>query len=720
MNKKLILFMMTLSLAAAPIRAFASEYNGPEVSIEALENRAALQAATGEYRTWKQYDSRWKHLTLGNSYDDMNNSGCLVTAIATLMVHSGSADESTMDPGKLCTYLSNNGGFTSNGELYWDKVNGAVEGFSVSNYKVPLSGSRYDKLAQIKDYINRGYYVIVSVGGGAHWVAVDGVTSDGNNLAIFDPAYSYGTLFGHYSESGVDRIAVFSSTGGGQGNVNTGSSSVESYSAKGIVRVGASYLNVRSGVGTDQDYLTDSNGKRVTLQNNSQVTITGKGKDSNGNLWYRISIDGLTGYVFGAYVEISSEENNTTEGEGEPGKVNVDSVNVRKDAGTSHSVLAVAPKNADVTVYGEKSDSAGKKWYKIKYNDTVGYMLAEYVTLEEEKEETPETTYEAKSGKVNASSVNVRSGAGTGNSIVGNLSSGAAVTVVGEAKDSSQRVWYKIEYSGGSGYMLAEYITLDSASNNNNNSESYEKKNGKVNADVVNVRSGAGTGNSVVGSLSSGSAVTIVGEAKDSSGAKWYKIEYSGGSGYMHSDYVTVTNGSENNSGSTNTPTYESKAGKVNDDYVNVRSGAGTNHSAVTSLRVNTAVTVVGEEKDGSGATWYKIKYAGGEGYMRADFITIGNSSSSDNSNNSSSNNSGSTSQNYPMEGVEGKEGIVNSTQVNVRKEANANAEVAAVLKKDVSVLIESAVKDSSGNVWYKIGFAGTSGYMMAQYITIQ
>ena len=140
----------------------------------------------------------------------------------------------------------------------------------------------------------------------------------------------------------------------------------------------------------------------------------------------------------------------------------------------------------------------------------------------------------------------------------------------------------------------------------------------------------------------------------------------------------------------------------------------------MTSLRVNTAVTVVGEEKDGSGATWYKIKYAGGEGYMRADFITIGISSSSDNSNNSSSNNSGSTSQNYPMEGVEGKEGIVNSTQVNVRKEANANAEVAAVLKKDVSVLIESAVKDSSGNVWYKIGFAGTSGYMMAQYITIQ
>ena len=35
-------------------------------------------------------------------------------------------------------------------------------------------------------------------------------------------------------------------------------------------------------------------------------------------------------------------------------------------------------------------------------------------------------------------------------------------------------------------------------------------------------------------------AITIVGEEKDGSGATWYKIEYDGGSGYMHSDYITV------------------------------------------------------------------------------------------------------------------------------------------------------------------------------------
>lgn len=46
MNKKLILFMTSLSLAVAPMSVFANEYNGPTASIEAVEERANLQAAT--------------------------------------------------------------------------------------------------------------------------------------------------------------------------------------------------------------------------------------------------------------------------------------------------------------------------------------------------------------------------------------------------------------------------------------------------------------------------------------------------------------------------------------------------------------------------------------------------------------------------------------------------------------------------------------------------
>ena len=101
MNKKFILFMTSLSLAVAPMGVFASEYSGPTATIEAVEGRANLQAATGEYRSWKQYDPRWASQRLGSSADTMSESGCLVVAIATLMVHSGCADENGVDHGKI-------------------------------------------------------------------------------------------------------------------------------------------------------------------------------------------------------------------------------------------------------------------------------------------------------------------------------------------------------------------------------------------------------------------------------------------------------------------------------------------------------------------------------------------------------------------------------------------------------------------------------------------
>ena len=721
MNKKLILFMTSLSLAVAPMGVFASEYNGPTASIEAVEERANLQAATGEYRSWKQYDSRWSGQRLGSSSDTMAGSGCLVTAIATLMVHSGCADENGVDPGKLCTYLSNNGGFTSNGELYWGKVDGAVEGFSLASWKVALSGSRYDKVAQIKSYLDRGYYIVVSVGYGEHWVAVDSIDGNGN-VNIFDPAYSYTKLFGNYSDAGINRIALFSGNGGGNGSIDVPSNNptMETYNATGKVNVGASYLNVREGVGTDKGYLTDSVGNRITLQNNETVTITGKGNDSSGNLWYRVAINGLTGYVFGAYIDITGNNNNTsTPSEEKPAKVNASYVNVRSGAGTNYSVVAVASQNEEITVLGEETDGSGAKWYKIKYNGTTGYMHSDYVTLDQSNNNNNTTNYPEKAAKVNASSVNVRSGAGTNNGVVATLALNTSLTVVGEEKDGNGTTWYKVKYDGGEGYMHSDYVTISDDNNNNNNNNggtTTEPRTGTVNGDYVNVRTGAGTDNSRVTSLSNGTAVTIVGEEKDGSGATWYKINYAGGSGYMHSDYITVNGGnSNNNNNNNNNSGYEKKSGTVNASSVNVRSGAGTGNSIVGNLSSGTAITIVGEEKDCSGATWYKIEYDGGSGYMHSDYITVG-----DNTNNGGNNNNNNGGGNYPMEGIEGKEGVVNAALVNVRVGAGSDQEVMNTLKSGVSVLIEGAERDASGVIWYKVAFAGTSGYIMAEFISIQ
>lgn len=715
MNKKLILFMTSLSLAVTPIGAYAGEYTGQPASIEAVEDRANLKAATGEYRTWKQYDSRWGSMKMAPGYDTMAQSGCLVAAIATLMVHSGASDESGVDPGKLCTYLSNNGGFTSNSELYWGKVNGAVEGFSLANWSVSLSGSRYDKAAQIERYLNQGYYIVVSVGHGEHWVAVD--SADGNgNINIFDPGYSYKKLFGSYSDSGVTRIALFSSNGSGNGSIGGGGSennnnntTVENYSAKGKVNVGASYLNVRTGIGTDKAYLKDSAGNQITLRNGEEVTITGKGKDGSGNTWYRIALNGVTGYVYGAYIQIIENSDNNNPAERIPGKVNAAAVNIRSGAGTHYTVITVARQNEGVTILGEEKDGQGQLWYKVDYKGTVGFINSEYVTKDSDGGNDNSSNYPEKDAKVNASAVNVRSGAGTNYGIVKTLGLNTKIKVIGEAKDGSGAAWYKIKFDGGEGYMHSDYVTInDNGGDNNNGGAVPEQKRGTVNDDYVNVRTGAGTNHSRVTSLNSGTAVTIVGEEKDGSGAVWYKIKFANGEGYMHSDYITVSGG--NNGGNNNNGGYEKKSGKVNANSVNVRSGAGTNHGIVGNLSSGTEVTIIGEEKDGSGSVWYKIEYNGVSGYMISDFITVGGSDGGG---------SGSTPA-PPTTDVVGHEGVINAARVNIRTGAGSNYDVMNVLKSGVSVLIEGVETDGSGVVWYKVAFAGTSGYMMAEYVSVQ
>lgn len=55
---------------------------------------------------------------------------------------------------------------------------------------------------------------------------------------------------------------------------------------------------------------------------------------------------------------------------------------------------------------------------------------------------------------------------------------------------------------------------------------------------LINVRTGAGTETGKVASLSGGTAVTVTGERNGSDGKLWYSISFSGGNGYVRSDFV--------------------------------------------------------------------------------------------------------------------------------------------------------------------------------------
>lgn len=84
---------------------------------------------------------------------------------------------------------------------------------------------------------------------------------------------------------------------------------------------------------------------------------------------------------------------------------------------------------------------------------------------------------------------------------------------------------------------------------------------GSCTADVLNVRSGAGTSYSKTGTVSYGDGLTILSETTDSSGAKWYKISCGNVTGYVSAAYVQLTSSGSQGSSDADFESYMTKQG---------------------------------------------------------------------------------------------------------------------------------------------------------------
>ena len=172
-------------------------------------------------------------------------------------------------------------------------------------------------------------------------------------------------------------------------------------------------------------------------------------------------------------------------------------------------------------------------WYKIKYNNLTGYVSSQYVSVNTSSDASSSSaSTQNKVGTVTASSsLNIRSGAGTNYSIIGSLPSKASVQIL-----ETLNGWYKIKYNNLTGYVSSQYVSVNTSSDTSLNSPSTQNKVGTVTASPsLNIRSGASTNYSIIGSLPSKASVQILETLNG-----WYKIKYNNLTGYVSSQYVSV------------------------------------------------------------------------------------------------------------------------------------------------------------------------------------
>ena len=470
---------------------------------------------------WKQTDPQWADIYIGN--DTIGNIGCYATSTAILIVYSGLRTEADFDPGTFVGMMKAVGGFSGN-LIYKGKIKNAVPGFQYRS-EVLLGKTKEEKTEAISYYLDKGYYIIAGVKNLGHYVAIREV-KDGV-VYMMDPAGDREVLFDHYAVSGVTKIFLHTSTGK-KVEINPDDMSKEESSESSEYRAGiyktTDNLNLRVNASTSTDALT-------IIPKGTEITVTEIdgiwGKTSYGEyegyvcLTYASFVSDL---LFKDPAELSSEEPSSEESSEEPSSKEsseepssqesseepssqesseepssqesseepsseepssepevspeyvtgiyetTGSVNLRKTATTSSSILGVIPKGATVTV----TEVIGT-WGKVTYNGKEGYFGLKYAKLisadadngefvetetagEDKWIELPSTDKYTKGNYITTSNLNLRAEPTTSSSKLLQMPIGTKIQIL-EVKNG----WGRLIYNGKEGWCSLEYCKFESA-----------------------------------------------------------------------------------------------------------------------------------------------------------------------------------------------------------------------------------------------------------------
>lgn len=163
--------------------------------------------------------------------------------------------------------------------------------------------------------------------------------------------------------------------------------------------------------------------------------------------WYRISCEGLTGFVYQDYMTISQEGEVALD----YGMVKVDGANVRTAASEDSDALTVLSTEDAVTITGVSGE-----WYQITAGDVSGYIRSDLVdpTMEVPAQKLFDYTVIA------SEAVNLRSEPSEEADKTDVLYAGSLCTLIEQVGD-----WYQVQYGDTTGYVQASLV------NNTNNSE---------------------------------------------------------------------------------------------------------------------------------------------------------------------------------------------------------------------------------------------------------
>ena len=398
------------------------------------------------------------------------------------------------------------------------------------------------------------------------------------------------------------------------------------------------------------------------------------------------------------------------------GTVKAKSGFVRASASAQSAVSFCVSSGNEVAILGEEKGKDGKTWYKVAVGTSTGYIRSDLVTKSDKKVNVADsltgksqaqttattagtTTSTAQTtttktaststgtGTVKGTYVRMRKDASLKSGVVTYLDDGSSVMILAEGKASDGQIWYQVKKGDQTGFVRSDLInktsspqttasaaaattasttattstttTSTTASSSGGSTKTIEPGSGLVKGMNVRIRSSASTAGDIVGTVSSGCELKLVGVEK-APDREWVKVEATvqgkSVSGYIARDYVTVTKevkevtqtvqtivgsdaGSTNTASATGTNTNTgTSTGKTVSDNTGPAEGSASikgvgvrirqapvDGNVVCQLSSGHPLTISKETSGSDNYTWYQVSfsYLGSEkeGYVRSDLV---------------------------------------------------------------------------------------------------
>ena len=327
----------------------------------------------------------------------------------------------------------------------------------------------------------------------------------------------------------------------------------------------------------------------------------------------------------------------------------------------------------------------------------------------------PADTASADAVTVTAEKLNVRAKPDADGNSIGVVREGEELSFISEIGS-----WIQVKFDGQVGYVMEDYVRLDSEEVREDVKENTVSWQGKgVTTERVNIRALPMTGASIVKVAAKKAAVTITGVC-----GEWYQVKYSGKTGYLMGDYLTLSSDDEQIQATVKpeaTKAPEQSGSGYGDGVpgvvtyrVNMRADASTDSNVLRVLDEGDPISIIGES-----GKWYWIIADGKEGYIVKTCAQI----AGDGEIPKPTATVKPTATPRPTAAPEEEDGEIlyahakvgtADERLNMRKSPSTSAKILMVLAKGQKV----SVTGETGS-WYKISLNGTEGYVTRSYLSV-